>query len=65
MNAPSFHLAQVNIARPQAPMDSEFMTSFIPEAEKRLTHLRDHGPTPHSFTFKERFDAPARAAASA
>jgi hypothetical protein len=38
----------------------------IPEAEERLTHLRDHGATPHSFTFKQRFPAPeAKSAASA
>ena len=30
----------------------------VPEAEERLTHLREHGPTPRAFTFKQRF-APA------
>lgn len=30
----------------------------ISEAEERLTHLREHGPTPHAFTFKTRVDAP-------
>ena len=30
----------------------------IPEAEARLDHLRAHGPTPHAFTFKQRFPAP-------
>jgi glycosidase len=27
----------------------------IPEAEGRLTHLREHGPTPTAFTFKAYF----------
>ena len=27
----------------------------IEEAKERLEHLRDHGPTPLAFTFKERF----------
>lgn len=31
----------------------------IPEAEERLTVLREHGPTSHSFTFKQRFEAPS------
>ena len=31
----------------------------IPEAEERLTHLREHGPTPLAFSFKERFPASA------
>ncbi len=30
----------------------------IPEAEERLTLLREHGPGPASFTFKEDFPAP-------
>ena len=30
-------------------------TPSIAEAEERLTHLREHGPTPHAFTFKARF----------
>lgn len=29
----------------------------VSEAEERLTHLRDHGPTAHAFTFKQRFEA--------
>ncbi|MBO6520989.1 MAG: DUF3291 domain-containing protein [Rhodospirillales bacterium] len=28
------------------------------EAKARLEHLREHGPTPHAFTFKKPFDAP-------
>ena len=36
----------------------------IPEAEERLTHLREHGPTPYAFTFKQRFDPPAAATAT-
>ncbi|MBV8947068.1 MAG: DUF3291 domain-containing protein [Solirubrobacterales bacterium] len=27
----------------------------VAEAEERLAHLRDNGPTPYSFTFKRRF----------
>jgi Domain of unknown function (DUF3291) len=27
----------------------------VDEAEERLDHLREHGPTPHAFTFKARF----------
>lgn len=27
----------------------------VSEAEKRLAHLREHGPTPDAFTFKARF----------
>lgn len=27
----------------------------VAEAEERLAHLRRHGPTPHAFTFKQRF----------
>ena len=30
----------------------------IEEAEERLLHLRANGPTPHAFTFRERFPAP-------
>jgi hypothetical protein len=30
----------------------------VGEAERRLLHLREHGPTPRAFTFKRRF-APA------
>ena len=30
----------------------------VPEAEERLTHLREHGPTEHAFTFKQRFAPP-------
>jgi hypothetical protein len=31
----------------------------VEEAERRLRHLADHGPTPEAFTFKQRFPAPA------
>jgi hypothetical protein len=27
----------------------------VEEAEERLDHLREHGPTPYAFTFKQRF----------
>jgi hypothetical protein len=30
----------------------------VAEAEERLAHLREHGPTPFAFTFTERFAAP-------
>lgn len=30
----------------------------VHEAEERLAHLREHGPTPHAFTFKQRFGPP-------
>ncbi|MCH8813641.1 MAG: DUF3291 domain-containing protein [Chloroflexi bacterium] len=30
----------------------------VEEAEERLDHLRDHGPTPHAFMFKRRYPAP-------
>jgi len=33
----------------------------VDEAKERLEHLRAHGPTPHSFTFKKRFAAAADA----
>lgn len=29
----------------------------VGEAVERLDHLREHGPTPHAFTFRQRFDA--------
>jgi hypothetical protein len=29
----------------------------VAEAQQRLAHLREHGPTPHAFTFKRRFPA--------
>jgi hypothetical protein len=34
----------------------------IEEGEERLRHLDAHGPTPHAFTFKKRFPAPASGA---
>ena len=29
----------------------------VDEAQERLEHLREHGPTPYAFTFKARFEA--------
>ncbi|MFE2288236.1 DUF3291 domain-containing protein [Streptomyces sp. NPDC059443] len=29
----------------------------VADAEERLTHLREHGPTPYAFTLRERFPA--------
>lgn len=34
----------------------------LEEAIARLEHLRAHGPSPHTFTFKQRFAAPAELA---
>jgi Domain of unknown function (DUF3291) len=31
----------------------------LDDAQRRLRHLEDHGPTPEAFTFKDRFDPPA------
>jgi hypothetical protein len=31
----------------------------VEEAEQRLDHLREHGPTERAFTFKKRFPSPA------
>lgn len=33
-------------------------TPSVEEAGERLTHLREHGPTPHAFTFRESFPPP-------
>lgn len=33
-------------------------TPTVAEAMARLEHLQAHGPTPHAFTFKQRFAAP-------
>ncbi len=30
----------------------------VPDAQERLQHLREHGPTPHAFTFRTPFPAP-------
>lgn len=37
----------------------------IPEAEQRLTHLREHGPTPTAFTFRDAFPPPDHEQATA
>lgn len=31
----------------------------VTEAEERLAHLREHGPTAHAFTIREPFPAPS------
>ncbi len=36
----------------------EGTTPTVTEAQERLTHLREHGPTPHAFTFRTPFPAP-------
>jgi hypothetical protein len=33
-------------------------TPSVGEAEERLAYLKAHGPSPHAFTFKQRFPAP-------
>jgi len=33
----------------------------VAEAERRLVHLREHGPSEHAFTFRTPFPAPAEA----
>jgi hypothetical protein len=35
----------------------------VEEAKDRLAHLREHGPTPHAFTFREPFGTPDGSAA--
>ena len=35
------------------------------DAERRIDHLRAHGPTPHAFTFKRHFPAPDEATSAA
>lgn len=50
-------------ARPQAAFQVLFWipagtAPTVDEAMARLAHLQAHGPTPHAFTFKERFAAP-------
>lgn len=37
----------------------------VGDAEQRVRHLREHGPTPHAFTFRTPFPAPGRPAARA
>jgi len=37
----------------------------VPECMARLQHLRDHGPTPFAFDFRNRFEAPADGAPAA
>ncbi len=50
----------------QAHIESHFVMWWIPakhtptaqEADERLQHLREHGPTDQAFTFRTRFDPP-------
>jgi hypothetical protein len=37
----------------------------VAEAERRLVHLREHGPSAHAFTFRAPFPAPAEAGSPA
>ena len=51
----------------ETPREAHTVLFWIPagerppltEAQARLGHLREHGPTPYAFTFKERFPASA------
>jgi Domain of unknown function (DUF3291) len=75
----NYLLAQVNIGRMLAPLDSVQLADFaealdpvkaalwwIPaghtpttaEAEGRVLHLREFGPTPYAFTLREHFPPP-------
>jgi hypothetical protein len=40
-------------------------TPTVADAEQRLNHLREHGPTPYAFTFRAPFPSPDGAATSA
>ncbi|HXQ14740.1 MAG TPA: DUF3291 domain-containing protein [Caulobacteraceae bacterium] len=40
-------------------------TPSLAECLERLAHLRAHGPTPHAFTFRQRFEAPTAEEAAA
>jgi len=66
-----FHLAQLNIARPKAPMDSGFMDSFnalldpvnavadhLAVMRRRREWFNRMAELEQAFTFKERFPAP-------
>jgi hypothetical protein len=54
----TFELAQINISRLLAPLDSPpVRPAGVAEAEERLTHLRAHGPSAHVFTLKDEFVA--------
>ena len=71
-----YHTAHVAIMRRRREWFSRMTESFmalwwipaghvppVTEAVERLDHLRKHGPTPHAFTFRERFPAPDGASA--
>ena len=40
-------------------------TPSLAECLERLAHLRAHGPTPHAFSFRQRFEAPTAEEAAA
>jgi hypothetical protein len=68
----AFELAQVNIGRLAAPVDSPALAGFMAaldpvnaghrpgtgEAEDRIRYLRSHGPTPHAFNLRVSFPPP-------
>jgi len=66
-----YHSAHVEIMRRRREFFSRMAEAFmvlwwvpgghlpsVQEAVERLEHLRANGPTPHAFTFKQRFPAP-------
>jgi Domain of unknown function (DUF3291) len=68
----AYHSAHVDVFRRRREWFEEPKTPYlvlwwipageiptVDEAERRLAHLRAHGPTPRAFTFKQRFAAPA------
>lgn len=56
-----YHVAQLNVARAVAPLDDPRLADFM-AALYRVNALADGGPTPATFTSKQRFAAPAVAA---
>jgi len=55
-------MAEVFVALWWVPAGSAPM---IADARERLEHLAEHGPTPHAFTFKQRFPEPGAATGEA
>ncbi len=71
----TFHSAHVEVYRRRREwfelLDTPFAVLWwipadhvpdVAEAEARLEHLVAHGPTPHAFTFKQRFPPPVDSA---
>lgn len=53
-----YELAQLNITWMKAPLDLREMAEFVANLEERLTQLRQHGPSPAAFTFRNAYRAP-------